>query len=127
MSIPWDDGYCIGIPEIDHQHRRMFQLIGEVQEATRQATPDWKVRKVFLELYTYALNHFAAEEAYMRERSYPGYADHKADHDRFVQELNDMVANVLDTGDDALPAILEFLTRWLVDHILKTDMALKSL
>ena len=71
--------------------------------------------------------HFAHEEQLMIESAYPRLEDHRAQH----ADLLSSVANIygwvdtglIDTDHSAVSAaLLNFLKKWLLDHIVTHDM-----
>ena len=58
----------IGVPEIDNEHQRLFELIGEVDAALKADVDSVSTALALLnELKQYAVTHFAHEEAYMEK------------------------------------------------------------
>ena len=57
----------IGIPEIDSEHEHLFNLLNKTDKALHAVDADISAitGRLLNELYEYAINHFAHEEAYM--------------------------------------------------------------
>lgn len=119
------DDCIIGIEAIDEEHRKLFQLINEAEEAHRAAQlPAERVRSTLTALCEYARTHFAHEEAYMQQISDPELPLQKKEHKAFEEKLNDFLAQELtdENAKSMLGEILAFLVRWLYHHILSSDM-----
>jgi hemerythrin-like metal-binding protein len=97
------------------------RLIAEPQTTTESET----VSDLLSDMTNYAQEHFAAEEELMRQHNYPRLEEHVAQHRAFQKKTVDFcLATVLNVG--IVPeTMLHYLSDWLVEHILKSDMAYK--
>ena len=74
------------------------------------------------ELKDYTEYHFKDEEEYMQSIQYAGLSLQKLQHEAFIERLAEVNLDAVDEGqDDYLEELLEYLTGWLMNHILKTD------
>lgn len=115
----------IGIEAIDGEHRRLFRLINEAEEALKsEALTAENVRSTLTALCEYARTHFSHEEAYMQQISDPELPLQKKEHKAFGEKLEDFLAQELtdENAKSILSEILAFLVRWLYRHILSSDM-----
>ncbi len=124
----WTEELEVGIETIDSQHRELFRAFnallsdpGKPGSAVPGEVP-WMIG--FLE--DYVVNHFGMEELYMRRYSYPGYAAHKAEHNRFIALFYDLRDEVDAEGitPAAAQRIAAAVGDWLVGHIGGTDREL---
>lgn len=115
----------IGVPKIDSEHEKLFTLIAETDAALRQE--NCAIEKAILligELKQYALTHFAHEEEYMQSIHDPELRRQKAEHAAFAQKVNSYSFKDV-TDESARPILLELLTylsKWLMGHILGSDI-----
>jgi hemerythrin-like metal-binding protein len=73
-------------------------------------------------LADYTEKHFRNEEALMRDAGYPELAEHSRVHRAMTEKVRRLREQVA-AGDARITAeVLNFLTAWLSEHILKTDM-----
>ena len=74
----------------------------------------------------YAQSHFKHEEKLLEAYGFPGLEDQKIKHREFrIKTVDHSTATYL--GVEQVPAVLlEYLTDWLVHHILEDDMAYRS-
>jgi hemerythrin len=124
MPLEWTPALSVGIEEIDDQHRELFRRAGRLVEGIRRGDPE-EIDELVEYLHRYAVTHFGAEEAAMRGAKYPGYARHKAEHDRFIADLLELsVEN--DEGGGAFVAVKidHWLSGWLRDHVSRVDAEL---
>ncbi len=103
----------------DKQHQVLFELIDQIKTAEVSD-------KVFRRLYDYAENHFTVEEEYMRQLNYPAMQDHIRAHNRFRDELDDMMQCYQNYDDNFRKTLAEFLTSWLTGHIYGIDKDLED-
>ncbi len=125
VGCSFTDEYLTGISFIDEEHKELFRLIGEVNRIIAdEFIPDKYDEIVYLlqELKDYTEFHFGDEEKYMEEIGYAGLPAQKRAHEAFVARLENMnLEQIDDNQKEALEEILEFLTEWLVNHILHSD------
>lgn len=115
----------IGIPEIDDEHKRLFELIGEVDAALKAENDSVSTALALInELKQYAVTHFAHEEAYMESIKDPELERQKQEHATFVEKINSYrLSDVTETSaKEVVLELLEYLSRWLMGHILGSDI-----
>lgn len=119
------DDCLIGIEEIDNEHRRLFQMINEAIDLSKENMDVSAISKSLLPgLKDYAATHFAHEEAYMQRIHDPELPIQKKEHEDFTKTVNSFS---LDTSSPeaaakSLNELLTYLVRWLYRHILSSDM-----
>lgn len=124
-ALDFTDEYLTGIPLIDKEHRELFRIIGDVQRvnADELVTDKYdEIVSLLEQLMDYTKFHFADEEEYMKQIDYEGLPAQKRAHDAFVSKLEEMdLAHIDENQQETLDELLEFLTEWLINHILNTD------
>jgi hemerythrin len=124
MALEWSPALAVGIEEIDAQHRELFRRAGSLLEGIRRGDPG-EVDELVDYLHSYAVSHFGAEEAAMREARYPGYSRHKAQHDRFIEDLLAISEEHDERGGARVAAQIDrWLSSWLREHVTQTDTEL---
>jgi hemerythrin len=119
--IEWSDALSVGIEEIDSQHQVLFELVNEMHDAIHQRRGSEVVRHVLGRLAEYTKIHFAVEESLMRILGYPGYEEHKVQHEELVRGMLDLQRKVA-TGKTAIGfELMHFLKIWLTKHIMESD------
>lgn len=119
--------YFIGITLIDEEHKQLFQYANEAYELLHEEfTPDKydNISKILENLREYTKKHFADEEAYMESIQYKRLFTQKIQHQAFVDKLDELdLEHLGELGDqdEQITEILNFLTDWLVNHILNVD------
>ena len=119
--LPWTDEYSVGIPEIDDQHKTLFELIDKIHTAILEHKGTTACVGVLDELVDYTRIHFALEQSLMHMGHYPGYEDHCALHRNLVSEVEALQGRI-HSGSAAISfELLHFLRNWLSKHILGED------
>ena len=119
--IEWDDKYSVGISKIDDEHKQFIDIINEAIATKKHNDDPEELREVLHKITMYALNHFSTEENYMIEFNYPEYQYHKEEHHDFSRKVIAYCERVADGDSQISNEILEYLKRWLVNHIQVTD------
>lgn len=137
MPIFWRPQIRIGHDDIDDDHRYLILLINTVELVLRFPEDAHHIELALDELRRYAGRHFEREERIQIACRYLHLDQHKLEHRRLLQELDVLIERVhialadSATGLDAIkeqsPVITQFLRKWLLDHVMKSDMQLASL
>ncbi len=122
--IEWKEEFSVGVAAVDHEHRELIELINEtyvhlVQNDAREAVDE------FLgEIYAKISAHFALEEKLMREQEYDQYLDHKADHERLLDEIRDIMDYYEDNQEFDEERFAAQLASWFTEHFKTKDARL---
>ncbi|HYH18162.1 MAG TPA: bacteriohemerythrin [Azospirillum sp.] len=119
--IAWNDGMSVGIEDLDNDHRTLIDLINQVAAADSRRDRI-NLEAVLDELIDYTVFHFDKEEKHMERAGYPELAGHRAIHTALTRQVLDIRRRVVaghqaELGDE----VLDFLSRWLREHILRSD------
>jgi len=120
MYVHWDQAYETGQPLMDAEHRLLVLLFRRLDVGIKTHESDATLKHMILEVRKYVDFHFVSEENLMRETDYPGIEAHMAFHTELLLELNARAAR-LTTHREYPDDLLEFLSRWLVEHIANQD------
>lgn len=119
------DEYLVGIEFIDQEHRRLFEIAEETYQLKNQEFLIDKydqVRAILEDLRDYTIMHFDHEEAYMKSINYKKMFTQKVEHDAFKEKIADWdIEHIDEESDEMIDEILNFLTDWLISHILEND------
>ncbi len=124
-SFHWTKTYDTGLSEVDLQHRYLVDTInefGSIMIQDQVAFDD--IEQVFKKLADYTQYHFEEEEILMNQVGIDKrhFDDHHKKHKDFLHEVTSMYAGMSEENSDAARYLFDFLTRWLVYHILGADM-----
>jgi hemerythrin len=119
------DVYKTGIDFVDEEHKRLFELIRETNDAIHDELRFDKyddIMHIISGLRDYTEMHFHDEEEYMEKISYSELDAQRRAHQAFVDKLNEVDLNEVDDNQqEYLEELIAFLVGWLSNHILKMD------
>jgi hemerythrin len=123
MLKNWSDFYCIGIAEIDQQHRGFFEAAHRLHDRILNCQGEHGVEEAVAFLRDYAVQHFQTEEALMRRDAFPGLEAHRRLHAAFFDSLDQLVydLDVCGASQHLAERALEVAQDWLIDHIACED------
>jgi hemerythrin len=124
MYIKWDESLAVGIKLIDEQHKELFERINHLLRAIGELHAQDELAKTLDFLEEYALLHFGAEEEQMQLTNYPGYDEHKGQHDYMRGEVGKLHTRMTKDGpsEKLLVDAQELLVDWLQKHIRSIDV-----
>lgn len=119
----WDEKYCVGLPEIDDEHRSLIRSINELHAAIKARMDREEIKGFFAKVTREVSAHFDHEERLMLEHRYQGYKEHRADHQRLLEDIGDIAVDFADGVFDYDPdkALGRRLAEWFVDHVREYD------
>ena len=115
--------FTLGIPEIDQDQQQLIDFLNTAFDEFAASGGVADIESVTKELQGHAARNFVREEHLMLETWYPGFAEHKKEHQMFT----DAVAKFKNTRQPKTAltvAILWFLTDWVIQHMRGTDAEL---
>ena len=128
MAAKWTPSMSTGVAELDKQHQELIDRLNDLTRAMIDGHGTEKLGETLDFLGTYAVNHFAAEEAQMARHRCPMEAANKKAHADFVKRFGEIQHTVAANGATAtvLIATMRELSTWLVSNIQGCDAKLKS-
>ena len=84
--IAWDEKFSVGVAAVDHEHRELIGLVNDAHDRLMRPGAKAAVPDFLGEIYARISAHFALEEKLMRVEHYAHYGEHKADHERLLDE-----------------------------------------
>jgi hemerythrin-like metal-binding protein len=122
-SITWSEMMSVGVPALDADHKTLVGLINNLHRSIGDEEEYATLGSVLKALEEYAVHHFAREERVMAACRYPSLTAHTAMHRRLAAQVSELKA-AYDADRSAVRArqCLDFLHKWLIEHICSTDM-----
>ncbi len=124
--LEWKDDYSVGIPAVDHEHRELIGLVNQLHDALASEKPETEVSEIFGDLFRAISAHFALEERFMREHRYDQAAQHKADHERLLDELRDIMDGHRNGDGHSGERLTASIDAWFATHFKTHDARLHS-
>lgn len=117
--------YWTGIELIDEEHKKLFEIIRETNDIIHAQFLHDKydeIMRILHALREYTELHFKDEEAYMEKVGYKRIDVQKRAHEAFVEKIKKIdLQEIDDNQEEYLEELIEYLLKWLVNHILKLD------
>ncbi|WP_165175359.1 bacteriohemerythrin [Desulfovibrio sp. ZJ369] len=119
--VQWTSKLDLHVPVIDRQHRMLCGYINELYTAMRNNRTGEELRAIVKKLRDYTASHFSEEEKLFAPSAYPGTAEHKEIHRKFVARLDEFEEQLKNGTATVSMDLLSFLKDWLINHIAGTD------
>jgi hemerythrin len=122
--IEWDEKYSVGVAAVDHEHRALIGLVNEAHDRLMRPGGEEAVMDFLGEIFARISAHFALEEKIMRARNYDHYDVHKADHERLLDEIRDIMDDYEDGEFFSEEPFARRLKTWFAEHFRTHDARL---
>jgi hemerythrin-like metal-binding protein len=123
----WDAKFNTGVDVVDEQHRKLVDIINHLGAINARQTNATELNSILTELANYTVYHFDTEQQLMKQYAVDAahQLSHIKAHQHFTAQVG-MAAKILQNSTDAthqvVVPLLKYLTNWLVQHILGSDM-----
>lgn len=118
--VGWSDDYSLRMPELDAQHKMLFDLINQLWTNIVSNAPHTEQIRLVEKLEYYTQTHFTAEETFLSVIGFPDLEEHRKAHATFTKRIAREKQNIL-AGIPVSLDLLHFLNGWLVHHIQGED------
>ena len=126
--LQWTEAFAIGIKALDFEHRDLFEHINRLLEDFAREDDLDEIETCLGKIHKRLQAHFALEEQVMKERKYPHFAEHKAEHEKFLDDFVEAMAAFEDDPGSAARRTLERdLRTWIVDHVMTSDKKMSAM
>jgi len=126
VRFVWHDSYNVGVPEIDEQHRLLFDMIeGLADVADGQSSGDGVMDSVE-RLIALIRSHLQYEETLAARMPTPDYEGVIRDHSELMRKVEGLSKYLEKAPVDALHTMVEFLKDWVIDHALIENRRFRS-
>ena len=125
-DLVWDHVLSVGVDEVDDDHRKLVNLFNMLNHSVTEGNDPEYLAAILEELINCTAWHFSHEERLMLKHGYEGLAEHKEEHKELVKSAKELQQKILQAGNLVATEDIEFLERWLTEHILTTDMRMGS-
>ena len=123
MFIQWNSSYLVGHKLVDFDHMTLVNITNELFHRVNQGFSDEEIAQTITCLIDYVEKHFEREEELFKDSDYPDVDKHLAMHADITKTVKD-IATIYKTNPGAINIneVLEFLKKWLTNHIMKADV-----
>jgi hemerythrin-like metal-binding protein len=122
--LHWKPEYSVGDPAVDHEHRELIDLVNVALGAILEGDNDVNLEEALGDVFRAISAHFAHEERQMRSANYDQYAQHKAEHERLLDALRDIMDENAESVETAPTRLTAALESWFLDHFKTHDARL---
>jgi len=119
----WGEDLTTGSDAIDHDHRKLIELVNDLHTATQQGQGRAVVGKVLDDLISYAKDHFRQEELHMEKILYPEIDAHKRQHSEIMAKVLTLKVQYEGGKVTVAAKVSALLREWLSIHIMHFDKA----
>ena len=125
-QFSWSDDLYTGSTLIDGDHRKLIGLVNALFQTMESGRGNEHISKAMNDLIVYTEQHFGREEAEMERVQYVASLAHRAEHAKLRAQLVELKAMLDAGGIINAPAVADFLSEWLRQHILTVDLKLAA-
>lgn len=125
-DIVWGDVLSIGVDEIDEDHKKLVSIFNTLNHAVKEGESAEYLAAVLEELINCTVWHFSHEERLMLKYGYRDMEEHKIEHRELIDDAKKLQREITESDTPVAEKHIEYLERWLTEHILNMDMRLGS-
>lgn len=118
-KIQWDPSLAVGNPVIDEQHKILFDLANDLNNAVNLGSNKRVIDTLFSVIMDYSFKHFSAEEKDLEKST--EFEKHCYEHYQLLKQLHEYSVEYRNSRRVSEPPSV-FLENWLASHIKKTDI-----
>ena len=120
-KIQWNTSLSVGNAFIDEQHKILFDLANDLNNAVTLGANRRVVDTLFAVIMDYSFKHFAVEEEDIKDD--PEFKNHCYKHYQLLKQLHEYSFDYRNGRKVSEPPAV-FLKEWLTTHITKDDIPL---
>ena len=119
--INWGPKYSVGITTIDTQHKKLVDIINDLNDAMRNGKSKEVLNSTLTSLIDYTKVHFKFEEDLFNKYGYSEKLSHKMLHDKLTRQVLDSYDSYQKGKATVSIELMNFLSDWLLKHIVAED------
>jgi hemerythrin len=120
--IKWNSALATGDASIDAGHKQLITYMNDMHAALARGKSKHAIGQILETLVVCTRQHLAAEEAVWATSHYLHLEVHKRQHAELLAGLDDLKQEFDAGAGLPTPEVMEFLSRWLMRHILGSDV-----
>jgi hemerythrin len=125
-SLKWSISHAVFVPEIDDEHKEIFEAVGSLRKVLTSRITVEELRNLTQRLGACLGGHFAHEERLMRAARYGSLRWHKRQHDNARRRVGQFVLGIEQGDSGAAGELVEYLTSWLHNHARLADRMMSA-
>ena len=125
-QIEWIPEYSIGNAAVDQEHQLLITQINQLYDQLSLPMDSIAIEAMLADIQTDISTHFALEELLMQEASYAEFETHKQDHERLLDQIQDMIFHFTEDPDKGKELLANRLSDWFSHHFRGFDARLHN-
>ena len=123
-QIEWKEEFSVGNASIDQEHELLITQINNLYEQFNLPLDTHTIESMLADIQAEISTHFALEELLMQEAAFPEFEDHKQDHERLLDQIDDMVFHFAEDPESGKALLTNRLSDWFSTHFKGFDARL---
>lgn len=123
-DIVWGHVLSVEVDEIDEDHRKLVDLFNILNHSLMDGESPEYLAAVLDELINCTVWHFSHEERLMLKYGYEELDEHRSMHQELIKSAKALQQEVAQENKAIADEDVEYMERWLTEHILTDDMRL---
>jgi len=111
----------VDVRAMDDQHGILMDTLNELRLAVVRGSNREEVTQLLNQLIEFTRMHFLSEEQLMETYGYPGFAEHREEHQRLLLQIQDSAGKMQHSPSMHMRPLLAFLRDGYREHIEGTD------
>ena len=124
--VTWSRHLSVGIAEFDEDHRKLLELINRLRTMILYESGREAEKRALDELVDYTRDHFRREEELMEKYGYPGFEEHRKQHQEMAARVEQLTREYEQRGRETLQALTDYLKSRFIEHISVTDQKYRT-
>lgn len=125
-QIEWTPAYSIGHAAVDQEHELLIGQINRLYGQLSLPMDSIAIEAMLADIQEDISAHFALEELLMQEAGYAEYETHKQDHERLLDQIQDMIFHFTEDPDSGKELLAKRLSDWFSHHFKGFDARLHN-
>ncbi len=117
----WKPEYSVSVSKLDTQHKKLFALAQNLQDAMRAGKGRDVLASCLNDLVSYTKSHFAEEEAMLERHKYAGLPAHRVQHAELIKKISEFQDRFNSGNAFITIELMDFIQNWITKHIMQTD------
>jgi hemerythrin len=119
-NILWKQSFELGIPEIDIQHKVLFNILKILIDSVKENREEEVISGILNELERYTIYHTISEESFFGMGD--NFKEHKLEHDRFKEDISGFRIMYENKSDNEfIEMMILYLQAWIENHVTGMD------
>ena len=120
-ALEWSDSLSVSVMEIDEQHKKLVEVINELNSKLRAGSSPEEQKKAIEEIVYLISDNMRLEENMMQEFHFPGFKAHLLCHAEVAAMLHKLRSQSEQAGFMLTPEVPAVLMNCLNSHIRDVD------